>query len=352
MAYTKKSISISELVLDDDNQYRFALDEDHISDLNAAYTADDEVPPPVAWQFDGRYLVSQGFHRITAAKRAGWTVIECIVKEGNLRDFKIDCITGNAKHGLRLSSKEKRHAVGELLKLCTDWSNPRIAAMIGCDATIVVSVRAELEATSVLPNLPFREGVDGRVRKAKHSKEPGAEPSVAIPTPKVDQPIVSASSESVVDLDEDTAALEPEPKPVVVVDGEPPLDHRFMPNANESIRFAGEFLTWQRKLQKIREELAEVFRNRKHVVAIRIDVGAVANELSMMERLLGSQSPQFVCPACCGTTQVEGIACKPCDAYGIVGRDHYAALKPMWAKTRGNYDSLSARAELAEVDAT
>lgn len=125
----------------------------------------------------------------------------------------------------------------------------------------------------------------------------------------------------------------------------PPLDPRFMPNAEEAADLAGQFQNWVARLRAFKAELRAALGD-DHVVGRRIDVADMLAQVGQMVETLDKNVPDCVCPACCGTGSDEsGAGCKFCDGYGVVDRHHHAGLKATWKHTRARLAALTAAAE-------
>jgi hypothetical protein len=105
------------------------------------------VLPPVIVYFDGTDCwLSDGFHRVEAARKIERDTILAEVREGSARDAILNGISSNATHGLRRTQADKRHAVERLL---TDpewarWSDRKIAEAARVDHKTVGKIRREM----------------------------------------------------------------------------------------------------------------------------------------------------------------------------------------------------------------
>jgi ParB-like chromosome segregation protein Spo0J len=97
----------------------------------------DELPPPLVYEHNGVYLLADGFHRITAARRLGFETIVVELKRGT-REAAIEAgIAANSRHGKRLSTTERRRAIISLWDIHPDWSGRQIATAVGVSGTWV-----------------------------------------------------------------------------------------------------------------------------------------------------------------------------------------------------------------------
>ena len=63
-----------------------------------------------------KYWLVDGFHRFTAARKAGRTEIECVIYAGKLADARWFSYSANQTHGLRRSNADKVRAVTSALR--------------------------------------------------------------------------------------------------------------------------------------------------------------------------------------------------------------------------------------------
>jgi ParB-like nuclease domain len=78
--------------------------------------------PPVVLFTDGNdYWLSDGFHRVLAARQAGLTEIPAEVRSGGLRDTLLYGLSANNFHGLPRTNADKRKAV-ECLLADPEWN--------------------------------------------------------------------------------------------------------------------------------------------------------------------------------------------------------------------------------------
>jgi DnaJ-class molecular chaperone len=72
----------------------------------------------------------------------------------------------------------------------------------------------------------------------------------------------------------------------------------------------------------------------------RINASQCVAVLGQIIDTLKANMPTHVCPACCGTGELEAKngqqpeKCRYCDGYGIVDKETYSRLKAMWKQTR------------------
>ena len=97
-------------------QTRVLLDEETVNDYAEIYREDPLKLPPVSvtaeYTPEGEHLMlTDGFHRIESAKRAGLERINCLVTKGTTVDALRAALKANAAHGRRRTNADKRKAL-------------------------------------------------------------------------------------------------------------------------------------------------------------------------------------------------------------------------------------------------
>lgn len=115
-------------------------------------------PPVVVFKEGEKFYLADGFHRMKAAIKAGLDLIPATLHTGGKRDALLYAVGANAAHGLQRSTKDKRNAVGILLKDSewTCWSDREIARRTNTSPTFVSGVRAELIAAGTIQSQTTR----------------------------------------------------------------------------------------------------------------------------------------------------------------------------------------------------
>lgn len=171
------------------------MDENHAAALTDVRTS---LPPVVVHA--STMTVIDGAHRLHAARAQGQTRIEAVLVEGDVADAFVLAVGLNARHGLPLSRADRRMAVARLLQYHPEWSDRRIAMVVGVSPKTVGAVRKD--PTEELPQSTTRIGLDGRTRRVDTADDYGrrgagsrpAEPSMAqARSSRPDTPIGSTS---------------------------------------------------------------------------------------------------------------------------------------------------------------
>ncbi len=136
----------------------------------------DQLPPIVVFKVPDQthYLLADGWHRFHAAKKLEREEIEVEARAGSYNDAKEFALLANLKHGRPLTRKEKRHVIGEFLKLHPERANKWIASDLGSDKKTVEVIRIKLEENSggEFPLLTTLTGKDGKGYPRKIEKAP------------------------------------------------------------------------------------------------------------------------------------------------------------------------------------
>jgi len=129
--------------------------EEHVERLAEV---DTPLPPLLV---DRRTMrVIDGWHRMQAAIRRGWTTIEVEFFEGSSADAFLRAVQANMKHGYPLSQADRRAAAARIIVSHPVMSDRAIAAAAGLGAKTVAAIRRG--ATGPQPGT--RIGRDGRAR--------------------------------------------------------------------------------------------------------------------------------------------------------------------------------------------
>ncbi len=128
-------------------QARVALSETVIQEYAEALQQGDEFPPIEVYFDDTTYWLSDGFHRVQAAKNAGRDTIAATIHQGGRREALLDALGANDTHGLRRTDADRRHAVHLMLadSEWQEWNNSEIARRCRVSEFLVRTVRQELE---------------------------------------------------------------------------------------------------------------------------------------------------------------------------------------------------------------
>ena len=171
----REVVSLDSLVTDAGTQVRSDIDDAVVDEYVQALLDGAQFPPLVVFRVDGVHLLADGYHRVSAYRKAGRSETGADVYHGTREDALWFALGANRAHGQRLSGGDKRRAIELAYRAWPDLSQVRIAAQVGCAQQYVSEVRAQLTATCMLPDRVV--GVDGRLRPATRPTSSSRRPS-------------------------------------------------------------------------------------------------------------------------------------------------------------------------------
>lgn len=157
-----RKIRLVAIRTDAGTQSRARIDELTVADYAEAMIRGDKFPPVVVFQNNGDLILADGFHRVSAARKARLTVIAAEVRHGTRTDALKFSLHSNHAHGLRRNNEDKRHAVNLALKEFSHLSDRVIAGLCAVSQPFVGVLRREL--ITVISS-ETRVGKDGKVRR-------------------------------------------------------------------------------------------------------------------------------------------------------------------------------------------
>ena len=123
-------------------------------------------PPILVGRRDGRVI--DGAHRVAAARILGLARIDATFFDGGPEEALIEFVHRNVHHGLPLTLRERKRAVGRVLSAHPEWSDRRIAELCGVSPKTVGRLRPQArggpteEGTQL--DTALRIGRDNRAR--------------------------------------------------------------------------------------------------------------------------------------------------------------------------------------------
>lgn len=142
------------------------LDHDHVAGLAGALRDGAKPPRPVVYFVAGRgHFAVGGFHTLAAYEAAGVAEVPVVVRSGTWDEAVVAAACQNREHdtaGLRRTNADKRHAAMMVLAAHPEWSDRRIAGLIGVHQDLPGDCRRRLAEVSDSDTCRFREGADGK----------------------------------------------------------------------------------------------------------------------------------------------------------------------------------------------
>lgn len=141
-------IDIAKICLNAGTQLRTKLDNFQVERYSEIYK--DGGPwsmTPIHLCFDGeRYIPSNGYHRITAAKAAGLTQIAAFIKRASLDECMFDACAANKENTVARCRDTVQRAVRAALGFKPEWSDRKLAEWVGVHFNTIYIWRHKLEA--------------------------------------------------------------------------------------------------------------------------------------------------------------------------------------------------------------
>lgn len=174
-----KPVAIFDLVTEG-MQLRVSISQEAVARYAEAYAEKADIPAIVVFldpKTDTKYL-ADGHHRVAAAKKAGLTKLDAIIKQGTVLDALLYSARSNTAHGEPLTNDDKRHTVARFFDI-PEWrrkSDRWIATAAQVNPHLVAKVRKSLPKEQ---QSTVRESKDGVTRDtkniAKKAKQPKAQ---------------------------------------------------------------------------------------------------------------------------------------------------------------------------------
>lgn len=174
-----KLVEIAKVRTDGDTQPRVSMDPEVVEEYAARMKQDrftqevldpegQSFPPAIVYIDDDESMwLADGFHRLSAAERAGFTTFQATIHRGTQTDALVASLGANATHGKRRTNADKRRAVARALERdeLGQRSDAHVASLCKVSDRFVSKLREELILAG---SVPYREtllGADGVARE-------------------------------------------------------------------------------------------------------------------------------------------------------------------------------------------
>jgi hypothetical protein len=157
-----KTITLAHIRIDGGTQVRRSIDQEMVRVYCEAMEGGAKFPAIIVFHDGTDYWCADGFHRIMAANRCGFTSFECDVQKGTADDAAWFALGANKAHGKRLNRSDVRNAIAMALRKFGGKSNRQIAEQIGCSHVTVEVERKDLESIGQIDQCSERTTKDGR----------------------------------------------------------------------------------------------------------------------------------------------------------------------------------------------
>jgi hypothetical protein len=199
MGQVKRRLDLEQLRLDERTQLRVAHSAATLTEYaermqrgptGQVIDPDGQEWPAVVAFYDaeeGVYWVADGHHRVSAAREAELSEFQADVRNGTLRDAVMYAANANTKHGIRLTTADKRRAIKAVLSYPEGWemTDRKVAELCGSTHPTVAACRREVRpheyADEIAPQPAARrdEDIDGlggavppKIRKPAAAQQP------------------------------------------------------------------------------------------------------------------------------------------------------------------------------------
>ena len=166
-------------------QIRAGMDDPTVSRYEELIAEGRDLGQLTVWEAEGAHILIDGFHRMTALQRVGAIDAVCKPFCGTKAEALIAACLCNSRHGLHLSSADRRSAIKALVEAQSDLSNASIAEAVGCSDHSVKAVRESLGPGSQSARV---RGKDGKSYPSTVKRQPRGEPEEKEPGEKEPPP--------------------------------------------------------------------------------------------------------------------------------------------------------------------
>jgi ParB-like chromosome segregation protein Spo0J len=124
--------------------------------------SEDLLPPIVVHRSTMR--VVDGMHRLRAAELRGEDEIEVRFIDGDEASTFVLAVSENVRHGLPLSTADRKAAAARIIDSYPEWSDRMVASVTGLSAKTVATTRRQVNWGSRQRRPLYTVGRDGRIR--------------------------------------------------------------------------------------------------------------------------------------------------------------------------------------------
>lgn len=168
---SSEEVPIDSITIDLKYQVRVeGLNEETVKEYEQIYAeSPGRMPPITLVRINGELHLVAGFQRIEAAKQAKRKSIRAIVIDDGDEKIAMKEAIGSNKHGLKLSNEDKKKAIQMALETFPDFSNVRIAELVGCSESYVRKIKEKENPSgsrSANPNSKVT-GKDGKTQASR-----------------------------------------------------------------------------------------------------------------------------------------------------------------------------------------
>ena len=303
---TLKDLPLDAIRTDGGTQPRERIDADVVHEYAERMREGDRFPR-VSVYFDGTdHWLSDGCHRVKAAREAGLATIQAEVWEGTRDDAFWMSLGANKDHGLRRTNEDKARAVKAALAAKPQLSDAAIADHVGVSDRMVAKYRAE--TTPKVSESAERVGRDGRRINTANIGKAKAVPAAGPPLDPDDIPL---------DLPSKTKGGDPAPSDAPAAEAiTDRLGHPIEGKVAEAFSRRHEIQALMLAVSKVKSVVLKAIEA-KDLLYADVNPSRFEAECNNAYHQLKAALPYAACPYC------RAAGCKACHGRGWVNEGVY-----------------------------
>lgn len=197
-------------------QTRAALNQSTVDEYKEAMIEGAKFPPVIVFYDGNQHWLADGFHRVEASAKIGFTGIAADIRQGSKRDAILYSVGANAEHGLPRSLSDKRRAVETLLRdeEWRQWGDREIARIARVSTTMVKHLREEMGVEPEPgPRKAVRNGKEYTINTANIGRSKSQTEITVLPAALETSAIQASPDVELYTPEQKFATSPPDPKP-------------------------------------------------------------------------------------------------------------------------------------------
>lgn len=168
------TLLLKKLVLHPDLQPREGMNDSRVLQYARAYKNGDKLPPLDVFLIDGKHYVAGGWHRYAALLKCGETRYPCRVHQGEWRDAILFAGEDNVRHGLSLTTAEKKRLAATMLQdeVWKTLADKEIARRCGLAKVTIANLRRRIVSGQPVKEREVRPDIWGKYHAIEAAMEP------------------------------------------------------------------------------------------------------------------------------------------------------------------------------------
>ena len=158
-------LNISDIQVRPEFMIREIVDPELVAQYQENLSEIITISPITVYETPEGYILSDGYHRLAAAKNLGWVEISSQIIKGSVEDAHAAACLANLQHGKPLTRAERERAVKQYIILKPELSNYAISEKTGLSEATIRRYRTILEVEGNVTKPELRFGLDGKRRQ-------------------------------------------------------------------------------------------------------------------------------------------------------------------------------------------